>query len=618
MKKFLTMVFVVSIFATTLNVADATFKNANTIPSVVLLEVQDSQGNWQTGSGTIISNDAVILTAAHVITDTTTNKPAEYIDICLINTEYDVPSCEYSGRVLTYDTNVAYDPDLDLALIIPAYKLDENREEIGNFLSVEDMQNIALPYSDFADFKPGLGGKIKILGYPAASLTGTVSLTEGIVSGFIPYDENNNWVIQTDAIVNPGNSGGPAFNEDEKILGVVEAISLTGEGGNYGYVTDADMVLLWFLKLVDQGVLNKDFVSEIFSNDKIEQVDQSLGSKIFNDVDFTSPNAEAINYLKNNNIIGGYPDGSFRPADSLNRAELLKVIIEGAGYNSNSLNGENCFKDVKETEWYSKYICFAKDQNWIGGYSDGTFKPDSNVKKSEALKMLLETFGVTLTEPDANPYDDVGKDEWYAKYVNTAKTLGLLEESSIFYHPANDMTRGQISENIYRLLLQPNATDVTESTTGTDGKYTSEADNYSMEFPKDWEVTEDLSYGTGVMAISQRENASDTFRENINVISEVLPSAMTLDDYYKLSIDNAAASLPGFTKIKEGTKTINGIKSKWIIYTEEYEGTKIEVLVYVLVKDLKAFVITCGSIPSEFDKYKSQFEEIVGTFKLGS
>ena len=174
MKKFLTMVFVVSIFATTLNVADATFKNANTIPSVVLLEVQDSQGNWQTGSGTIISNDAVILTAAHVITDTTTNKPAEYIDICLINTEYDVPSCEYSGRVLTYDTNVAYDPDLDLALIIPAYKLDENREEIGNFLSVEDMQNIALPYSDFADFKPGLGGKIKILGYPAASLTGTV------------------------------------------------------------------------------------------------------------------------------------------------------------------------------------------------------------------------------------------------------------------------------------------------------------------------------------------------------------------------------------------------------------------------------------------------------------
>ena len=421
------MVFVVSIFATTLNVADATFKNANTIPSVVLFEVQDSQGNWQTGSGTIISNDAVILTAAHVITDTTTNKPAEYIDICLINTEYDVPSCEYSGRVLTYDTNVAYDPDLDLALIIPAYKLDENREEIGNFLSVEDMQNIALPYSDFADFKPGLGDKIKILGYPAASLTGTVSLTEGIVSGFIPYDENNNWVIQTDAIVNPGNSGGPAFNEDEKILGVVEAISLTGEGGNYGYVTDADMVLLWFLKLVDQGVLNKDFVSEIFSNDKIEQVDQSLGSKIFNDVDFTSPNAEAINYLKNNNIIGGYPDGSFRPADSLNRAELLKVIIEGAGYNSNSLNGENCFKDVKETEWYSKYICFAKDQNWIGGYPDGTFKPDSNVKKSEALKMLLETFGVTLTEPDANPYDDVGKDEWYEKYVNTAKTLGLLE-----------------------------------------------------------------------------------------------------------------------------------------------------------------------------------------------
>lgn len=452
MKKILTTLVLIGILFSIMPIANAAFKYSSTITSVVQLQIVDSKGDEYLGSGTLISNDGVILTAAHVIIDQTTGKPAEYIDICMIESASDIPSCEYSGRVLSLNGVDAYDIDLDLALIYPAYKLDENRNETGKFLSAEDVQALKLPYADFADFKPELGDNISILGYPVASLTGTISLTKGIVSGLVPYDENHNWVIQTDATVNPGNSGGPAYNDDERILGVINLISTEGEGGNYGYIIDADMILLWFTDLADKGVLNKEFVSEIFTNDQIESAD-TTDTKIFTDVSFTDKNAEAINYLKQNNIVSGNPDGSYGATKPLNRAELLRIIIEGAGYNTENLESKNCFSDVAADTWYAKYVCFAKEQNWITGYEGNKFKPTANVLKSEALRMLLEVLKRDLGNPTEKPFLDVEVGMWYAKYVQTAKDLGLLEETGLYYHPADTITRGEISENLYRLLL---------------------------------------------------------------------------------------------------------------------------------------------------------------------
>lgn len=452
MKKTLTVLVLTGILFSVTSIANAAFKYKETVTSVVQLQIKDSKGDEYLGSGTLISNDGVILTAAHVIMDQTTGKPVEYIDICTIQSASDIPICEYSGRVLSLNGVEAYDTDLDLALIFPAYKLDENRNEIGEFLSTEDVQALKLPYADFADFKPELGDNLLILGYPVASLTGTISLTKGIVSGLVPYDENHNWVIQTDAIVNPGNSGGPAYNDDERILGVVNLISTEGEGGNYGYVIDADMILLWFTYLADNGVLNQEFVSEIFSNDQVESAG-TASTKIFTDVGFTDANAAAINYLKQNNIVSGNPDGSYGALNPLNRAELLAIVIKGAGYNTDDWKGESCFDDVAASAWYSKYVCYAKKQGWVTGYDGDKFKPTADVLKSEALRMLLEVIKQDLTDPTTKPFADVPVGAWYTKYVQTAKDLGLLEETGLNYHPANTITKGEISENLYRLLL---------------------------------------------------------------------------------------------------------------------------------------------------------------------
>ena len=67
--------------------------------------------------------------------------------------------------------------------------------------------------------------------------------------------------------------------------------------------------------------------------------------------------------------------------------------------------------------------------------------------------MLLEVFGVEATDPSTSPFTDVNTSEWYAKYVVKAEELGLLEETDS-YSPSSFITRGGVSENIYRLLLQ--------------------------------------------------------------------------------------------------------------------------------------------------------------------
>lgn len=170
----------------------------------------------------------------------------------------------------------------------------------------------------------------------------------------------------------------------------------------------------------------------------------------FSDVESSDENAEAIYSLQEEGVLEGYSDGSFKPNQSLNRAELMKIAVLSAGYGPLDNNLVDCFKDVSD-QWFAPYVCLGEERGWVSGYSDGYFRPEQAVNKVEALKMLLEVFGVSTPAVYRDPFMDVNKNEWYAKYVNTAKLMGLLEES-VKYSPAAKITRAGVSENLYRLI----------------------------------------------------------------------------------------------------------------------------------------------------------------------
>lgn len=156
-----------------------------------------------TGSGTILTQDGLILTNAHVVEN---GGPCSYdsLQIAITTSADTAPVATYLGEVY------AYDPALDLAVIGVATDLE------GNPVTVSDLPAMAIGDSDDV----GLGDTISILGYPTIG-GDTVTFTAGSVSGFTAEAgiAERAW-IKTDAAISGGNSGGLAVNNALEIVGV--------------------------------------------------------------------------------------------------------------------------------------------------------------------------------------------------------------------------------------------------------------------------------------------------------------------------------------------------------------------------------------------------------------
>lgn len=150
---------------------------------------------------------------------------------------------------------------------------------------------------------------------------------------------------------------------------------------------------------------------------------------------------DAIWYVFNNDIVGGYPDGSYKPDQTINRAELLKVIIEAAYTDEfESFDSMGCFTDVASSEWYSKYVCFALAEGIVEGYVDGSFKPASQINFVEALKIVMIGFGYGY---------EVG-DLWYKNIIDQASGLNFIPLDITVFNQA--FKRGQMAEMITRIM----------------------------------------------------------------------------------------------------------------------------------------------------------------------
>ncbi len=162
---------------------------------------------------------------------------------------------------------------------------------------------------------------------------------------------------------------------------------------------------------------------------------------VFDDVDSGNDYYDAIAYVYDYGIVQGYDDGTYRPENSINRAEFTKILLE-AKYPSEmaTATGEACFTDVIAEQWYAKYVCYAKTTAIVDGYDDGTFKPEAAINIAEALKITLNVFFSGI--PDA-------AGAWYEKYWDYAETQGLLLDE--WETASDELTRGAMAELIYRI-----------------------------------------------------------------------------------------------------------------------------------------------------------------------
>ncbi len=129
----------------------------------------------------------------------------------------------------------------------------------------------------------------------------------------------------------------------------------------------------------------------------------------------------AISTLTNAGILGGDGTAYFRPEDYITRAEFATIA---ARFSDAVSSGSGKFRDVNG-HWSEEYVEIAAEEGWIQGYEDGTFKPDQNITRAEAMTIVNNVLGRKVHASGLLPgmtswSDNRDTSEWYYAAVQEA------------------------------------------------------------------------------------------------------------------------------------------------------------------------------------------------------
>jgi hypothetical protein len=154
-----------------------------------------------------------------------------------------------------------------------------------------------------------------------------------------------------------------------------------------------------------------------------------------------------INY----GYINGYPDGTFKPEDTINRAEFVTIINKARNYTTMT---NIPFRDVPVNEWYFEEVQRAYSANYIKGDDDGNFKPNAQITRQE-VAVILDRIApggdasYALTDVrDANKIDDWALSAVKAVY-SRAYITGDAEKN---FNPLSPLKRGEAVTIVNRML----------------------------------------------------------------------------------------------------------------------------------------------------------------------
>lgn len=163
-------------------------------------------------------------------------------------------------------------------------------------------------------------------------------------------------------------------------------------------------------------------------------------------------------------LFQGYENNEMAPDKNITRAEFATVAIRLMGVDNANLVNKSVFSDVSEGHWACGSIFYAKALGLIEGFSDNTFRPDDNITRKDALKVLVCALGYRYLAEQSGGYP--------TGYIYEAARLGISKNTQ----PDVDShaTRGDIAIYVDNALEVP----LMEQSIGEgDEKYTIDKNN---------------------------------------------------------------------------------------------------------------------------------------------
>jgi len=184
----------------------------------------------------------------------------------------------------------------------------------------------------------------------------------------------------------------------------------------------------------------------------------------FPDVKSTDYFYEAVTSLTERGIIKGFPDGTFKPYQSVTRGQAAKILAGVLGLDTNNVKNPG-FTDVSTSNEYYGAIAALANAGIINGYPDGTFKPNAPIQRNHMGKILALAFGLKASPTATTPFTDLNHQEYegYIKALYENKiTTGMTPTT---FGGTSNVTRGQFATFVFRAekVTKP-TTDTTDTT----------------------------------------------------------------------------------------------------------------------------------------------------------
>ncbi len=169
--------------------------------------------------------------------------------------------------------------------------------------------------------------------------------------------------------------------------------------------------------------------------------------------------SKAIIFLTKKGIIKGYPDNTFRPDETVTRAEFVTMLVKLLNMNS-STEAKLPYSDMSKKHWAYKNIKISNDAGLIKGYPDGTFKPENTVKKAEVMSIIskISNINYNLSNKEVNAVLNSYFDKDYIPKWAVLSTAKALKENLVSNHAFSEFvladknsTRSEVASMLYNV-----------------------------------------------------------------------------------------------------------------------------------------------------------------------
>ena len=166
-------------------------------------------------------------------------------------------------------------------------------------------------------------------------------------------------------------------------------------------------------------------------------------------------NPPALNTEDHFSYVVGYEDGLVKPQNNITRAEVASIFYRLLKEDVRDENTTTVseFSDVSADDWYGTTVATLSAMNIVKGYEDGTFRPNASITRAEFAAIATRFFEETGAEYIPGTFTDVTGDEWFAGAIADGVNLGLIggyEDGSV--RPNNAITRAEACAIVNRTL----------------------------------------------------------------------------------------------------------------------------------------------------------------------